>query len=391
MFCIGRTIRICTGRAPGIPVNLVATTLYAMSPALLPVVGPVPLAVFIVSLSVTHSFLDTIPSVYLGAPESENALAVLPGQKMLLQGEGHQAILITILGTFSGLVISVIMAPLFIIVAKTVSPIVKPYLAHVLIGLSLFMIIRDKGRLWAALVFLLSGGLGVLVLSMDIKEPLFPMLSGLFGMSGLVLSLFENTKIPLQKGGNKIRISTRSLISALVGSSIGVFFIQFFPGMGPAQGAALSVQVVKGGDDRGYLALVGAMGTMSVVFSLVTFFTLGKAKDGSIVVISRLLEIDQRTFSLLLFSYLAAGALAVPLVILCSRIFCRLMSKVNYAHLVSGIIISIVGMCLLLSGPLGLLILLTSTAIGLVAPLSGTARSHAMGCLILPVIMYLVL
>jgi len=45
----------------------------------------------------------------------------------------------------------------------------------------------------------------------------------------------------------------------------------------------------------------------------------------------------------------------------------------------------------LLTGPIGVLILLTSTAVGVIAPLAGTNRSHAMGCLILPVILYFLL
>ena len=96
---LGILIGIITGLVPGIHVNLVATTLFAISPILLNYFEPLSLAVFIISLSLTHSFLDTIPSIYLGAPENENALSVLPGQKMLLRGEGYQAVKITILGT----------------------------------------------------------------------------------------------------------------------------------------------------------------------------------------------------------------------------------------------------------------------------------------------------
>ena len=89
---VGILCGIITGLTPGIHVNLVATTLLALSPILLSHFNALSLAVFIMSLAVTHSFLDTIPSTYLGAPENENALSVLPAQKMLLRGEGYHAV-----------------------------------------------------------------------------------------------------------------------------------------------------------------------------------------------------------------------------------------------------------------------------------------------------------
>jgi TctA family transporter len=217
------------------------------------------------------------------------------------------------------------------------------------------------------------------------------LLSGLFGISGLILSYYENTKIPEQKIDSSINITPKDLAKAVLGSSVGVFLIQFFPGLGPAQGAVVSSQLIRDMKDKTYLALVGAMGTMSVVFSLVTFFTLGKAKDGSIVVLSKLIELDQTKFLLLIFAMLFSGSISVFLVLFFAKIFSRLISKVNYKVLVISIIAFVFSMSLFINGPVGILVLITSAAIGLIAPLKGIGRNHAMGCLILPVILYLIL
>lgn len=372
--------------------NLVATSLFAISPFLLGYFEPLSLAVFIISLSVTHSFLDTIPSVYLGAPENENALSVLPGQKMLLRGEGHQAVKITILGTYIGMIIAILLIPAFMFSATKIYSFLKPYLVYLLIILMAYMILKDNHRFWNFLLFMVSGTLGVIVFSIpNLNEPLFPLLSGLFGVSGLMLSYFENTKIPEQQADNKINLRPKELVKAILGSSIAVFFIQFFPGLGPAQGAVISNQIIRDVKDKGYLALVGAMGTMSVVFSLVTFYALGKAKDGTIVVISKLLEIDMSSFLILVVVFLVAGSISVFLTLLFSNVFSRLMTKVNYRMLVVSIIVFVFGMSLFLNGWIGIIVLLTSTAIGLIAPLKGIGRNHAMGCLILPVILYFLL
>jgi putative membrane protein len=388
---IGILIGIFTGICPGIHVNLVAATLLAVSPFLLTFLEPLSLAVFIISLAVTHSFLDTIPSIYLGAPENENALSVLPGQRMLLQGEGYQAVKITITGTYFGMIFAACLIPIFMFVANKIYPYLKPVMVYLLVLIVAYIILKDKDKFWSFLLFLLSGTLGVIVFSIPMKEPLFPLLSGLFGVSGLMISFFENTKIPEQRFEKGIQIEKKELGKAIFGSSIGVFLIQFFPGLGPAQGAVIASQVIREMKDKTYLALVGAMGTMSVVFSLVTFYTLGKAKDGSIVAISKLAEIDFYGFLLLVGSMIFAGSVSVFLVLFFAKIFSKLISKVNYRILVVSIIIFIFFMCILINGWLGIVVLITSAAIGLIAPLKGIARSNAMGCLILPVILYMVL
>ncbi len=387
----GILIGIITGICPGIHVNLVAATLVAASPILLTFLEPISLAVFIISLAVTHSFLDTIPSIFLGAPENENALSVLPGQRMLLQGDGYQAVKITISGTYFGMLFAVCLIPLFILIANRLYPLLKPVLVYLLVLVVAYMILKDKEKFWSFLLFMLSGTLGIIVFSMPIREPFFPLLSGLFGVSGLALSYFENTKIPEQNFESGINIEKKDIIKAIAGSSIGVFIIQFFPGLGPAQGAVVASQCIKDMKDKTYLALVGAMGTMSVVFSLVTFYTLGKAKDGSIVAISKLAEIDFYGFLLLVCAMVIAGSVSVFLVLFFAKIFSKIVSRVNYRLLVISVIGFVFFMCLILNGFVGLLILITSATIGLIAPLKGIARSHAMGCLILPVILYLLL
>jgi putative membrane protein len=389
---LGILIGIFTGITPGIHVNLVAATLFALSPILLHYTGALSLAVFIIALAVTHSFLDTIPSIYLGAPDEENALSVLPGQRMLLRGEAYQAVKITIIGAFSGLIIAICLVPLFVLIANKIYPFLKPYLAYLLLGIIVFMILREKQRFWSFLLFVLSGALGVLTFSIpNLKEPMFPLLSGLFGVSGLLLSFFENTSIPIQNIDQKIDFKIKELIKILSASSIGVFFIQFFPGTGPSQGAVISSQIIKNIKDKGYLALVGAMGTMSVIFSLVTFYTLGKAKDGSIVVISKLMQISFGSFFVLVATLLTAGSIAVFLVLFLSKKFSKLIVKVNYKVLILSIIGFIVFMGIILNGPIGILVLVTSTAIGFIAPLKNIGRNHAMGCLLVPVMIYLIL
>jgi putative membrane protein len=390
-LALGIFIGIFTGLFPGIHVNMVVAALLGLAPLLVRYFEPLSLAVFIVSLSVTHSFLDTIPSIFLGAPENENALSVLPGQRMLLSGEGHMAVKITILGTYVGMLAAVILIPIFVLTASRIFPFLKPVLPYVLVAIVSVMIFREKDFIFALIVFFLSGTLGIIVFSSGAaKDPLFPLLSGLFGVSGLIISYFENTKVPPQRMDGRIDISGKDTLRSVSGASVGVIFTQFFPGMGPAQGAVLSSQLIKDMKDRTYLALVGAIGTMSVIFSLATLYALNKAKDGSVVAISKILILDRLSLCILVAAMVVAGSVSVFLVMFFSRVFTRMISRVNYKALVVSVIVFVFAMCLALNGPLGILIMVTSTAIGLIAPLRGVARSHAMGCLLLPVLFYLI-
>ena len=62
-------------------------------------------------MSITHTFLDSIPSIYLGVPDPDMALSILPAHRMLLEGNGFLALKYTLYGSLSGLMISVILSP----------------------------------------------------------------------------------------------------------------------------------------------------------------------------------------------------------------------------------------------------------------------------------------
>ena len=74
-----------TGLVPGIHPNTVFALLLT-SAATLQAIGPIYMAVFIVSVAISNTFTDFIPSIIFGAPDPATALSVLPGHRMLLAG-----------------------------------------------------------------------------------------------------------------------------------------------------------------------------------------------------------------------------------------------------------------------------------------------------------------
>jgi putative membrane protein len=389
---LGIFFGIFTGLCPGIHINLVSAVLLGLSSSLLRYTNPLVLCVFIIAMAITHTFLDTIPTIFLGAPDSENALNVLPGHQMLLRGQGIEAVRLTIIGSYSCLLLGLAFTPLLIIFAPRLSALLQPYIGYILLAVVIFMILKESGshnKLWSLLVFLISGVFGIIVLGLpNLSNPLFPMLSGLFGISSLILSLSENTSIPKQEETNLARVPLKTQLKALLSGVFSGSLTGLFPALGPAQASILALQLAGDIGMYAFLMLVGGVGTVASLFSLVTLYTLDKARDGAIVVVSKIIGVlTPERFGVLLLTALIAGGIAVLLTLFFARLFTRLFSFVSYRQLSIGIILLVASLVFYFSSFLGLFILSVSTAIGLIAPLNRVGRNNAMGCLLLPVIL----
>ena len=181
-----------TGLSPGIHINLVAAILIA-SLAYFTQVPLIFLAVFIVSMSITHTFIDFIPSIFLGAPEEDSFLSLLPGHQLLLEGRGYEAFILTLYGSIFAIPIILLFTPIFIFILPTLYELIKTIMPFLLIFLSLYIILREDNFILSSAIFILAGFLGLFTFNLPVKEPLLPLLSGLFGLSGLITSLKSKT------------------------------------------------------------------------------------------------------------------------------------------------------------------------------------------------------
>ena len=383
---------IFTGLIPGIHINLVCILLLSASPILLNHTTPITLAVFIIAMATTHSFLDSIPSIFLGAPDSDQVLNVLPGHKLLLEGKGFEAVKLTVIGSLLCLIFSVSLIPLLIPTVNFIYPHLKNYIGHILIVIITFMILKDKQRINNFIIFSLSGILGIIVLNMpNLKQPLFPLLSGLFGTSMLVISLLDNTKIPKQTLTESIEIKTKTLIKAITAGTFAGTLTSFFPGLGPAQGAVLASQITRKLNTYGFMILVGGINTVNFILSLITLLVIDKARNGAVIVISKLININKQILLIFIAAALITGAISTILTLNISKIFAKLMSKINYKITIISVLTLITLLVIYFSGPIGLVVLIVSTSIGVLPSELQTSRNHQMGCLILPVILFFIL
>ena len=389
---LGCLMGLITGLTPGLHINLVSLILLGISPILLVYTSILAVASFIIAMSITHTFTDFISATYLGAPSDDTAMAVLPAHRLLLQGMGHEAIRLATIGSLVCLIVTVALTPILIFIVPIIFNSLKNYVGWLLLALVIFMILREQNsnkKFWAFGIVILSGVLGIIVLNMpNLKDPLLPMLSGLFGVSVLLLSLAQKVKLPPQKVTEHVKVGMKDKIKSIGSGVFSGSLVSIFPGLGPAQAAVLASQIVGEINTFSYLIMVGGINTVSMILSLITLFTIEKARNGSIIVVQQLLKnIDMNTLILFLSVALIAGGIATFLTMYISRIFSKIMNKVNYSFLSIAIIIFVCFMVFYFSGFIGLLILIVATAIGLLPNIVNVSRSNSMACLLIPIIL----
>jgi len=76
--------------------------------------------------------------------------------------------------------------------------------------------------------------------------------------------------------------------------------------------------------------------------------------------------------------------------VMSSKIFAKKFGNVPYLLLIKIVIIFVVFLVFLFTGFIGLLVLLVATFIGLLPVLWGVRRSHCMGVLLIPILLYFI-
>ncbi|MBW2969521.1 tripartite tricarboxylate transporter permease [Candidatus Woesearchaeota archaeon] len=374
---LGLLLGFFAGLIPGIHTNLLAVVIAGLH------FDVWFSSVLLVSLAVSRSVVDAVPTVFLGA--SEDVMALLPGHRLLKKGYGIEAVKFCVIGSVLGVVFGMLLIPFFLFVFPLLFSLLKPVLFWILLMLVIFLLFRDSW--WAFVVFFLSGLLGLLVLN-SVREPLFPLLSGLFGASGLLMSLFSRVSVPFQADTDVARLPKLSLFSSVVFGALAGGIVTLFPGLGPSQAAALSQ--IKRQRSFSFLVLVGALGTVDVLISLVTFFVVGKTRNGAVVIIEQLLGSISGS---VLFYFVAVACVSVGfasvLALFASKWYAFFVELVDYSLISFLVLLFLFFMGFFLSGWLGVLVFITSTFVGMIAPLTNTSRSHAMGCLLLPTLILL--
>jgi putative membrane protein len=378
---LGTLLGTLTGLTPGIHINLVSVLLVAFIPQF-----SIFLIVMIVAMSITHTFLDFIPSVYLGSPDEDTGLSILPGHRLLLDGKGHSAVMLTVYGGLLGLGIIFLFAPFIVHVLPNLYPKVVPYMFYILLAAVFLLLWKEEhSRWWAILIFVLTGILGLITLNLPLKDPLFPLLTGLFGASSLVTSIAKKQKIPRQKFAEE-KIETRTLVKTGLLSAIASPICSFLPSLGSGQAAVLG-SGIKRLDAKEFLVLLGSINTVVIGLSFYAAYSIHKARTGVAAAVMTQ-AFPQNYVYLITIAILFSGIIAAFLASRISKLFARNINRLNYNTVSSVVLGFLTLLVIIFSGWLGFLVYLAATFTGLVTILSGIRRTHMMGSLMLPSILF---
>ncbi len=421
---LGVLLGTITGLVPGFHPNNVAFILLSITPMIV----AVPLldtliphdmllllvASIILAASVAHTFLNYIPAAFIGAPEGDTALALLPAHRLLLEGRAYEATVLSAIGSFGAVIFSFLFFIPFYFIFSSLHfyELLRGSMLYLLIGISALLILTEgfsermeayQAILLSSFVFILSGLYGYMILNMPVHAPfffpstmLFPALTGLFGLSTILFSLLYTPEIPEQRVEEPALERGGIMRSVISGSALGSL-VSFLPGITSTHATVLAMLARRNREPEQVIMTLSGVNTANVFFCLGTLFLISRARSGATIAISRLLEV-QAWSSLgspppvliyLLITMLIAAPFSFFITKYVGKQFALHFLRLPYRKMLIGIAIFLALLVLLFTGALGLLVLLVGTCIGLIPIYFGVRRSNCMGVLLLPIIVML--
>lgn len=423
LVLLGLATGAATGLAPGLHVNNVAAVVLATRASwvaliLGPWAGADPqilgllLSCYLLATAVSHGVFDFVPSVFLGAPTEETALSILPGHRMLLDGEGPKAVALAARGAVLGTAMSaVLLLPLRWLLSEPVglADAFRPWTWLFLAGMLVAMLgteIRGRRRraarvARAAWVQLLAGLLGIAVLrgptGLDPNVALFPLFSGLFGMPNLVVALRTRAgDIPDQRTEPLAPLNLAEAGQAARGALAGAA-VSWLPGLSGGAAATLaSVGSSRKAAPAAFMVVLGAVSASTAILSVAVLFIIGRARSGTAAAVLSLIGypeswpsqagIPSAILWLLLASVLAA-VVAAPLAAKLARAVGPRWSRMDPRTLAAATLSALTALILAASGPVGGAVAGLACLVGLVPIRAGVRRIQMMAALLVPVLL----
>jgi len=383
-LALGTLAGTITGLIPGLHINLIAAFTITLA-----IDNPLLFACFIVAMAITHTFLDFLPSIFLGLPQEDTALSLLPGHRLLLKGYGYAAAKLTLIGSFYGFIVALIFLPLYFKFLPLAWPYLKKTVPFFLLAISFWLILKENKKILALITFLLSGALGILTLNFKtLSQPLLPLFTSLFGLPLLFLSIKNKVKIKKQKIV-ELKLKRSEGIKPVFAGLLSSTLVSIYPALGPGQAAIIGSDLFGKLSTRSFLILLGSINTIVMLFSFISAYAINKPRTGIAVALLNILgEITLKQLLFLLVIAFLAACFSVFIFIFIAKKIARNIGKINYSFLCLISLIFIIAINLFVSGVYSLIILATGFFIGLIPNIKGLRRIHLMGCLVLPVLSF---
>ncbi len=345
--------------------------------------------VFVLSMITTQSFVDFIPTIFIGAASENSFEGILPGHKMFMQGKAHEAIMLTVFGGIIATIISILVFPFFIKSIEFYSTNFEIIIPMILIFSIITLILTEntkQKKLIAIFVIIVATTQGILF-----KDQIFPLISGYFGISTLINSTIK--KQISQKQETEFEIHNDKIKDALTGI-IGGAIVAFVPGIGNNLAAAIIRLFRQKIRTKNYLVLLGSINTSNFIFSFPVLLFLSKTRNGAMIFLKERILITEQTILIGCATILISSGIAGIITIIISKKMSKNSNNSKFIKLQQNkiiekiIIILITILVLFFNGLIGLIALIFSTALGLITINTKTKRSNCLAFLIIPVLFF---
>ncbi|MHC1635710.1 MAG: tripartite tricarboxylate transporter permease, partial [Candidatus Methanospirareceae archaeon] len=316
---LGMLLGVMTGLIPGIHPNNVALILLSLNPFILSKMHSIGIsketslilfAVTIVSASISHTFLGFLPAAFIGAPDADTALSLLPAHRLLLEGRAYEATVLSAIGSFGAVIFSLLsLVPFYFILSHPfyLYETIQSYMLFILIGISMLLILTESftevmvpyhAVILSSFVFLLSGFFGYVIIDMPVRSlflhssPLFPAITGLFGLSTILFSLMHTPNIPEQRIEEPFIEKREVMKSIIAGSTFGAI-VSFLPAITAAHATVMAMLARRNREPEQVIVTLSSVNTSDAIFCIFTLFLILKARSGVMMVVDKILEVPQ--------------------------------------------------------------------------------------------------
>ncbi|HJJ48281.1 MAG TPA: tripartite tricarboxylate transporter permease [Methanocorpusculum sp.] len=389
----GAVLGTVSGLVPGIHSNTFAGLIAAFSLPLAAVFGSEGICAAIVSMAVVHTFLDAVPSTFLGVPDADTVISALPAHRLYLEGKGEEAVRVSNLGSLWGFVLALPLFALFYFFLGQAQGFVDWGIGLVILLAAGLLIVFSASPGWAFLIMLATGALGVFAMQFSylsagifsVGEVMLPLLTGLFAVPVLLTSIKAVPVKKEQKFSGIALLRPRIMISGIKGAVAGAI-VGWLPGFSSGTANAL-LAVHKNpekANPREYLVATSAANTANALLGIAALYAVGRMRSGSMAVLA---EFELPPVLMIVFAAGAAAMLGFFLTIAFSK-SSKVVARINQRYLSFGVLVFLVVLTMLCTGWFGIVIMLLAAALGRLPVLCGLPRIFCMGAIMVPVMLF---
>ncbi len=400
---IGICLGVISGLIPGIHNNTFSALILAYLPLLFELFSPEEVALIIFTNAITHTFIDILPSVFIGVPDEDTALSILPSHEMVLEGRGFHAVSIS---AFSSMLSFLVSLPVFLLFnlflfsnwrfLYSITPIF-------LLLVIFFLVFSEKGDIYAGplniwlkrgysfFIIILSGIIGYFAFKYSFYAEIragssifIPMMLGFFAVPVVYAGMQNRSEIPEQR----VSLSIPEVKHVLPGSFSGAL-VSLFPGV--SSGIAAVISTARLGSKEAYISAISAANTSNAMLCFSVLFSTGFTRSGAANAFKSVIgsHFNNNEVMNLILVGLFVAALSLIITLILGVVFSKFIVKMERASRLSSAILAFVFLyTMYMTGVFGILILIFSSITGLLAARLGVKRVASMGCIILPVLLY---